>query len=160
MPETFCDQIEIAALLHDVVEDSENGEAVAKLIKREFGKKVRNIVLMCSDTTIHPKPPWLERKRNYLAHVRSEAHAGEHTGFLRVTSADKLYNVRSTIDDLREHGEWVWQRFTTGREGALWYYRTIATKFDKLEGTPLVEQLCRAVAELERLAASADADAQ
>ncbi len=89
----------IAALLHDVVEDSENGAEVAKLIKKEFGKKVRNIVLMCSDTTVHPKPPWLERKRNYLAHIRSEAHLGEHTGFLRVSAADKLYNVRTILAD-------------------------------------------------------------
>jgi (p)ppGpp synthase/HD superfamily hydrolase len=53
----------IAGLLHDVVEDSENVEDVAKLIQKASGKKVRNIVSMGSDTTVHPKPPWLERKR-------------------------------------------------------------------------------------------------
>ncbi|HVJ98596.1 MAG TPA: HD domain-containing protein [Acidimicrobiia bacterium] len=112
----------IAALLHDIVEDSENGEAVAKLIRKQFGKKVRNIVLMCSDTTVQPKPPWLERKRNYLAHVRSEAHLGERTGFLRVTAADKLYNVRSILADRDEVGDGVFERFSADRERTIAYY--------------------------------------
>jgi GTP pyrophosphokinase len=139
----------IGALLHDAVEDQGGAPRLAE-IRQRFGPAVAEIVDDCSDSDTTPKPPWRERKEAYIAHLPQAGRSAQ-----LVSAADKLYNVRSTIDDYREHGETVWERFTTGRDGALWYYRTIAAKFDKLEGTPLLSQLQRAVAELEGLAAGA-----
>jgi hypothetical protein len=45
-----------------------------------------------------------------------------------VSAADKLYNVREILADLRQHGESVWERFKGGREGSLWYYRSLVQK--------------------------------
>ena len=143
----------IGALLHDAVEDQGGAPRLAE-IRQRFGPVVAEIVDGCTDSDTMPKPPWRERKEAYIAHL---PNAGRSVQL--VSAADKLYNVRSTIDDYREHGESVWQRFTTGRDGALWYYRTIAVKFDKLQGTSLLSQLQRAVAELERLAAAGRASA-
>jgi (p)ppGpp synthase/HD superfamily hydrolase len=52
----------IAALLHDAVED-QGGEPTLEAIRQRFGDGVADIVLGCSDTTVKPKPPWLERKQ-------------------------------------------------------------------------------------------------
>ncbi len=139
----------IGALLHDAVED-QGGAPRLEEIRQRFGPQVADIVEGCTDSDTTPKPPWRERKEAYIAHLGEAGRSAQ-----LVSAADKLYNVRSTIDDYREHGESVWQRFTAGREGALWYYRTIVTRFDKLQGTPLLSQLQRAVAELESLAAAA-----
>lgn len=138
----------IGALLHDAVEDQGGAPRLAE-IRQRFGPVVAEIVDGCTDSDTMPKPPWRERKEAYIAHLPNAGRSAQ-----LVSAADKLYNVRSTIDDYREHGESVWQRFTTGRDGALWYYRTIAVTFDKLQGTSLLSQLQRAVAELERLAAA------
>jgi (p)ppGpp synthase/HD superfamily hydrolase len=143
----------IGALLHDAVEDQGGAPRLVE-IRRRFGPAVAEIVEGCSDSDTTPKPPWRERKEAYIAHLPD---AGRSTQL--VSAADKLYNVRSTIDDYRERGESVWQRFTAGREGALWYYRTLAGKFDKLEGTPLLKQFRRAVADLEKLAAAGRGEA-
>src|SRR5246500_3468879 len=59
----------IGALLHDAVEDC-GGAKRLRDIKRKFGKDVARIVEGCTDTDQTPKPPWLERKKAYVIHVR------------------------------------------------------------------------------------------
>src|SRR6266404_1486277 len=59
----------IAALLHDAVEDC-GGAKRLRDIERKFGKTVAKIVDGCTDTDQVPKPPWLERKKAYVAHAR------------------------------------------------------------------------------------------
>jgi hypothetical protein len=49
-------------------------------------------------------------------------------------------------------GDAVWERFQGGKEGTLWYYRSLADAFQKNQLTPLVEELERVVSELEILA--------
>jgi len=51
----------------------------------------------------------------------------------------------------REHGEKVWDHFHGGRDGALWYYRTVVGILKRHDATPLVEELDRAVTQLENL---------
>jgi (p)ppGpp synthase/HD superfamily hydrolase len=107
----------IAALLHDAAED-QGGRPTLDSIRSEFGDRVASIVEACSDTYIQPKPPWRERKENYLEHLRKETSAE----VLRVSAADKLHNARCIIADYRRGGESVWQRFNAGKEDQAWYY--------------------------------------
>jgi (p)ppGpp synthase/HD superfamily hydrolase len=136
----------IAALLHDAVEDQGGAQRLAE-IRARYGNPVAEIVAGCTDTDQTPKPPWRERKEQYLAHL---AHASRSVQL--VTAADKLHNVRSLAEDYRTCGEDLWQRFNGGRAGTLWYYRAVSDRLDKLEGTTLHNQLTRAIEELERLA--------
>jgi (p)ppGpp synthase/HD superfamily hydrolase len=96
----------IAALLHDAVEDA-GGPATLEEIKNNFGDEVARIVDECSDTDEVPKPPWRERKQNYINHL---ADVGDDT--LLVSVADKLDNARSMLRDYHQHGPQLWQRFT------------------------------------------------
>ncbi len=68
-----------------------------------------------------------------------------------VAAADKLHNVRSLVDDYREHGESLWDRFSGGRAGTLWYYRAVADVLASSLPGPLVDRLESAVSELERI---------
>ena len=73
------EDLAIAALLHDVVED-QGGPPTLQTIRRMFGDRVANVVMECSDTDREPKPPWRERKERYLAHqarlIRNLVHPG------------------------------------------------------------------------------------
>ncbi|MFZ1999713.1 MAG: HD domain-containing protein, partial [Candidatus Sulfotelmatobacter sp.] len=89
----------IAALLHDVVEDC-GGAPMLKAVKRRFGSRVAKIVDGCTDSDRDPKPPWRERKETYIRHLKS---ADADTKL--VSAADKLHNVRSILSDYREVGE-------------------------------------------------------
>src|SRR5438132_14036061 len=57
----------IGALLHDAAEDA-GGAARIDDIRVRFGEKVATIVEGCTDTLETPKPPWRERKGQYLEH--------------------------------------------------------------------------------------------
>jgi hypothetical protein len=74
-----------------------------------------------------------------------------------VSAADKLNNVRSILGDYREVGEFVWARFNGGREGTLWYYRTLRDEFLRDRPNRITRDLDLAVRELESLAGSASA---
>lgn len=112
----------IAALLHDVLEDG--GLHYAPIIREKFGDTVYSIVMDCTDGTPDEhgeKSDWHERKINYLKHLHSISEDA-----ILVVAADKLHNVRSIIQDLQTLGESVFERFTTKKEGTLWYYRSVA----------------------------------
>jgi guanosine-3',5'-bis(diphosphate) 3'-pyrophosphohydrolase len=93
----FDEDVIIAGLLHDLVEDT-----VATL-EDERGLK----------------RPWLDRKRDHLAAIATapvEARA--------VILADKLHNLISIAIDLRE-GHPVWGEFHADRDQVLWYYHAV-----------------------------------
>ena len=140
----------IAALLHDAIED-QGGEATRAEIRRRFGDTVTEIVDGCTDAETIPKPPWRERKEAYIAHIFN-ASSSE----LLVSCADKLHNARSILNDYRVLGEAVWERFKGGKEGTLWYYRSLVEAFRQTGSTPLVEELERVVLELEQLVSRDD----
>ena len=146
----------IAALLHDVVEDCGGAPRMAE-IRRKFGERVASIVDGCTDTDETPKPPWLERKQRYVERVKNEP-----TEVLLVSAADKLYNVREILMDVREDGPGVWERFSGKQDGSLWYYRALVEVFrarlkdfhpqsSRAAARALVDELDRTVSELERI---------
>jgi (p)ppGpp synthase/HD superfamily hydrolase len=137
------EDLAIAALLHDVVEDC-GGAPMLSEVKRRFGARVAQIVDACTDADTYPKPPWRERKENYIRHLKA-ADAGTRL----VSVADKLNNVRSILADYREVGESIWSRFKGGREGTLWYYRALLDEFLRREPNRLTRELQLVVNELE-----------
>src|SRR3954452_8532552 len=98
----------VGALLHDAVEDG-GGRPMLERIRAEFGDDVARIVLANSDSDIEPKPPWRQRKLDYIAAI-----VHKQPDELRVSLADKLHNARAILLDYRTHGEDVWARFRSG----------------------------------------------
>ncbi|MCP2730412.1 HD domain-containing protein [Limnofasciculus baicalensis] len=139
----------IAALLHDAIEDR-GGAATRKEIRRRFGDKITDIVDGCTDTDIIGKPPWRQRKEAYIAHIPTAS-----ASIRLVSAADKLHNAQSILRDYRLLGEELWQRFHGGKEGTLWYYRSLIEAFRTNESTPIIDDLERVVRELEVLVAGA-----
>jgi len=135
----------IAAVLHDAVED-QGGEKILDEIRRRFGERVAMIVQGCTDSYTFPKPPWRERKDNYIDHLRRAIPE-----IRRVSLADKLYNARAILKTYRQIGEITWERFTGGRVGTLWYYRTLVSIFKQTGDDYMTAELERVVSELERL---------
>ncbi len=128
----------IGALLHDTVEDQ---KATLDEIRWLFGEQVASIVDQCSDTDEDPKPPWRARKETFVARVPLMTEAAR-----LVTCADKLHNIRCILADYRVVGHGVWDKFTGGRDGSLWYYRAV---LDALGSGPLWATLEAAVCDLE-----------
>ena len=136
----------VAALLHDGPEDK-GGKERLEDIKSRFGDAVAEIVDGCTDTYEDPKPAWRPRKEAYVEHMRAAS-----APVRLVSSADKLHNARSILADLRSLGDDLWDRFTGGKEGTLWYYRALVEAYKEAGTNPVVEELDRVVEEIEELA--------
>ena len=136
----------IAALLHDVVEDC-GGEPMLEEVRGRFGDRVARIVQGCTDAYAVPKPPWKQRKLDYLELLRSA-----DDDIRLVSAADKLHNVRTILTDYRREGDSVWDRFSGRRDGTLWYYRAVLEVLRAGRPNRLVDELQRVVTELESLA--------
>lgn len=142
-------QMAIAGLLHDAVEDQGGGARLAD-IRNRFGDAVAQIVESCSDGTSNAargeaKAPWWDRKRAYIEKLQA---AGADA--LLVSLADKVHNARSILRDLRnpEIGERVWNRFSREKAETIEYYRLLSEVF--LEKRGKADQLANELAHLVR----------
>lgn len=154
------EDLAIAALLHDAVED-QGGPSTLAMIRQLFGDQVAEVVHGCTDTDENPKPPWKQRKQDYLDHLRGALY-----GVRLVSAADKVHNARSILFDYRTleglngekgKGHEVWARFHADAHDQLWYYRALVDALEAGEGKgptkvrPLIDELRRLVEEMEKL---------
>lgn len=136
---------QIAALLHDWIEDIPGADRA--VLEARFGERVAGFVVALSDSFGHPKPPWEERKRAYVAKL-----ALEPPELKLISTADKLHNARSMVRDLKTIGDALWGRFTGNREQTLWYYREILAALGTGWSHVLLEELRDEVARLHEVA--------
>jgi len=146
------EEMAIAALLHDAVEDH-GGRPMLKAIEQMFGARVAKIVDGCTDSYVEDpkkKESWERRKFRYLRRIR---HEDAETRF--VSAADKLYNVRAVLRDLRYDGEVAFARFSAPKAKIIWYYRSLVREYRGGGVThrlkPLIDDLDRCVIEVEHL---------
>ena len=138
----------IAAILHDTAEDH-GGQPRLDDVEKEFGPHVARMVAALSDTFAadhDKKEGWEERKNAYLARLLHEP-----LDVLVISVADKLYNAKTILDDLRDPliGPRVWERFKRGREQQLWYFHALLAIFKDRLDSRLVGELERVVAQLD-----------
>jgi (p)ppGpp synthase/HD superfamily hydrolase len=142
----------IAALLHDVVEDH-GGMPRLREVEERFGENVARMVAGLSDTFAddhNKKEGWEKRKSAYIERLRGEAD-----DVLLISAADKLYNAKSILDDYRLIGEAVWSRFKRGSKEQLDYFDKLITVFRAHPTNRIVQDLERVVGELsERVKAN------
>ena len=143
------EDLAIAALLHDAVEDAEDmsGEEMSDRIRARFGDRVADIVDGCSDAKSSPgesKPPWRSRKEAYLEHLRSAPN-----DVLRVSIADKVHNARSIAADQDRFGEALWKRFSSTSEESHWYYTSLRDIYkERISDSYLIKELDIAIARI------------
>lgn len=101
----FDDEVVIAGLLHDAVED---GPVALETIAESFGPRVAELVDWCTERKVHPDGSaraWSVRKTEYLERLTqapAEARA--------VALADKLHNLLSIEHDV-SRGVDLWALF-------------------------------------------------
>ena len=149
------EDVAIAALLHDALEDQAHKMSAGEIGAR-FGATVERIVEACTDgepeeQRDRDKQRWYARKKKYMAAMPEKPREA-----ILVSMADKLYNARSVLEDYRVEGDALWRRFTTGREGNLWYYAAMLQAYEKRVGhIRLWGELARTVAEMKNLVEAA-----
>jgi (p)ppGpp synthase/HD superfamily hydrolase len=135
----------IAALLHDALEDRPDRITLSQIIAR-FGWRVGHVVEGCSDCQSIPKPPWEQRKRAYLERLPRES------GDVKlVAAADKLHNASALVRDARLMGDDHWSRFNASKDRQCWYLRSCVTALRDGWWNEIVARLDETVVSLEHL---------
>ncbi len=137
-----------AALLHDVLEDTEVDEFMLRAL---IDRPVVDIVVACSDTQTKPKPPWRKRKEKYLKHLREMIAEPEVNPAILVALADKVHNAETTSDMVLHKGKTAKEiyddpNFNARVDEQQWWYESLVAEFRKSNVAPgLVDRLDRAV---------------
>ena len=133
-------EVIIGGYLHDTIEDT---SVTAEELEKIFGEQITEIVLGCSEPD--KSLSWEDRKEYTIDYLRREASVD----VCMVMCADKLHNIRTTVNELSSYGEVVWERFNRGRDQQAWYYQQIvAILGEKVPEFPLYLLL---KAEVERV---------
>lgn len=139
----------IASVLHDTVEDH-GGYGRLKDVEATFGENVARMVAALSDSFAgehEKKEPWEPRKQKYLDRL-----PGEREDALLICAADKLYNARAVLVDLKAIGPAVWNRFKAGADLQLKYFEALLAIFQsRLGENKMVEEFRETVIALRHL---------
>ena len=144
----FAEEVVVAGLLHDVVEDQDISLA---RIEAVFGPSVAELVAAVTERKLEAgvERPWEDRKREVLAQVRAASPDA-----VAVKAADALHSARSLARDLGLYGPSLWSHFSRGPGPSLWYYQSVgALVRERLGQHPLADELAEAIQDLERVIA-------
>lgn len=131
---TDDEDIIIAALLHDTLEDT---DYTIDELQEDFGGRVREIVEAVTEpkSTPEQKIPFREKKRIYAEQLKKGPKEA-----LLVAAADKIHNFRTTVEDYTDDHERFIQDFGKNFEERLEAYQTIANVINsRLSGSILAE---------------------
>ncbi len=126
------DDLVIAALLHDVVEDA--GYTVED-IRKIFGQRVAWLVDEESENKrqeLRACDTWDIRKKETIEHLRNAS-----LDVKIIALADKLSNLRATMTDYNRIGDEVWNKFNQkNKKKHEWYHRSVVEATKELSDTP------------------------
>ena len=130
------ERLAIAALLHDVLEDTPTGRDE---LRDRFGAEIYGVVDDCTDAdrTGRAGADWAARKRDHLRRM-----AGFADGSLLVIAADKVSSLQSLLDDLVRYGPQMFDHSARPAADLLRNYRDVyAVLRPRLAGRAVLQRL-------------------
>lgn len=112
----------IAALLHDVKEDVENGE---ELLESKYSEDILQLI---DGVTEQDKS--LPRKERKIAYIKHLDWISDRT--LALSLSDRIQNLRDMIKWLEEHGSEMFESFNAWFEEQKWFILSYSLKVKKL----------------------------
>ena len=124
-------EILAAAVLHDVVEDTDR---TVEDLRREFGPRIAELVADESDDPmahLSEEASWHARKQAAIDRLAQAPHDAKV-----VAMGDKLSNMRAIARDYELVGDEIWKLFhITDKRDHEWHYRGLAASLSELADT-------------------------
>jgi myo-inositol-1(or 4)-monophosphatase len=134
-----------AAVLHDVIEDT---EVTVQDLTTYFGERIAYYVGCETEDKRRELPPestWMFRKQESINFLLNRADRNAKM----LALADKLSNLRSIARDVKACGDKLWERFNQ-KDKAMhgWMYREAADALKELSEYPVWQEYDRLVTEV------------
>ncbi len=113
---TTTEDILVAALLHDIINDTEYGY---EEIEEKFGTLVADMVSDLSEDMAIAK--WLERKKEFILRMRNNGDVN----VINILLADKLHILISNYNNFLKNGDKIWKGTGGSKDENRWLYREI-----------------------------------
>lgn len=110
-----------AALLHDVIEDT---QWTIDDIEAHYNENIADLVHACTEQNRSEK--WEERKRLTIMKLSELSIDAKW-----IILADKLHNLYSMYSQYESTGEAMWEHFSRGPEKQKWYYGQLKSQFEQ-----------------------------
>lgn len=135
----FEEDVVVAGILHDVVEDTKVGLPV---IRQEFGDYVGDLVEALTDPTGLSYRNLKEHQAQRFFNATPEVKA--------MKAADMLYNIYDKMYAIRE-GQDPWSILQCNKEDAVWGYHHVVKGLRNNWDHPLLREIKKYLAQLEAL---------
>lgn len=114
---TDDEDVLVACLLHDIIEDVPK-EYSKEQMEKDFGERVVRLVLgVTKDSSIHD---WKASCDAYLYNLEHLAPAESAI----IAVADKIHNIMSIITDYEKLGDDVWNLFSCDKQSQKWWFKS------------------------------------
>ena len=113
----------IACLLHDVLEDVPDRVYSADDMYHDFGEEVLKIVKDVTepDIDIRDWRAWQIKKDAYISHLESI----DDVRPLIVSASDKIHNMSEMLRDYGTNGARIWNAFYADKEREAWFFGAV-----------------------------------
>ncbi len=136
----FPEKVIAAALLHDVLEDTDYPE---EKLREEVGDEVVDIV---KSVTNDESLPWEEKKRQYVDLVRAGSEEAK-----MVAVADKIHNLETLMVAHDEQGPDVWNNFNRGKDKKVWFEMEVLKMLKETCNHPLIDEYEKMIGKMKEL---------
>jgi myo-inositol-1(or 4)-monophosphatase len=131
-------EVMAAAVLHDVLEDTEITE---DQLRFEFGNRIADFVCAESENKREDQPSadtWRLRKQETINDLYRETRIE----IKMIALSDKLSNMRAINWDFQSIGDELWNRFNQKDKAQIrWYYQSVADAISELNIYPAWKEL-------------------
>lgn len=136
----FSDAVIAAALVHDVLEDTDFSKEELSIA---IGEKAFTIV---KSVTLDPSLEWEDQRRAYIEAVRQGSE-----GAKAVSVADKIANMRNLLDAYAVQGPALWSKFNRGKDKKLWFEESMLAMLKETWQHPLVDEYAELIGHMQAL---------
>ena len=136
----FDDAVVAAALVHDVLEDTDFPE---EKLREKLGDEVWTIVKALSEDQALE---WEERKQAYIDTI-----AKSSVKIKAVSIVDKIHNLECLIAGHAQMGPSIWGKFNRGKEKKMWFEKELLKVFKKTWSHDLVDEYEKLIERAEQL---------
>lgn len=125
----FPDTVIAAALVHDVLEDTDFSP---ESLRAQLGEEVYALV---APVTHDDSLSWEEKKKKYIEEVRTAPE-----GSKAIATADKIHNAESFLFAYDIQGAALWEYFNAGRDKKIWFEEAMLKMLQETWHHPLVDE--------------------